>query len=190
MKKALGSVVLGTFVGSLLLANFLTPARKFADPSPDIVMESLDPTVLPYENLWATEITRRFHGAVGVIVHGGDFVEGQWVVGTSWQPWKHITPVEEVLTHFEHLYPDRTIVLVSCNPGHVHLHGHPRVWYALDSVWVFPDRAMGKETEAGAKFRTIDNNLWAAILADNDQNRWTKFPTIVGSIFEFVNAGE
>lgn len=163
------------------------PQNKYP---PMVDIECLDRSIEPYAEMWRLEISRRFPDALGVIVHGGDFVEGHWIVGTAWQNWKHVTPIEEVITHYEHIYPGRVIVLVSCNPGHVRLTSHPGVYYALDSVWVYPDRQMDKAGAAGQKLNTLDKTMWNILLGDESkqQSRSEMFPGYVGSIFEFIEA--
>ena len=114
-------------------------------PRPSVIVEPLDETI-PAESLadWRVEVQRRFPRAVVVIVHGGDFVRGQWVVRTSFN---HVEPAADVVRRFQTEYPDRVVVFVSCNPGHIRL-GVPGVYYALDSVWIIPDRNVDTSREA------------------------------------------
>lgn len=125
---------------ALVLISVLTLnavfSYKSAAPSarPNIVMETLDPSLEQYEGMWAREISRRFDNAVGVLVHGGDFVEGQWIVGSHAQPWRHVTPIQEVVKNIQKKYPGRTVVVLACNTGHLKL-GIPGVFYAHSSVW-------------------------------------------------------
>jgi hypothetical protein len=58
---------------------------------PRVIMEVLDPSLEQFSTMWRDEIGRRFDNAVGVLCHGGDFVPGEWVAGTSDQPWAHVS---------------------------------------------------------------------------------------------------
>lgn len=126
---------------------------------PSVIVEPLDPTLEGEAAAqWRLEVQRRFPRAVVVIVHGGDYVRGEWTVKSSYN---HAEHADVVARRFKELYPDRVVVFVSCNPGHYHL-GVPGVYYALDSVWVHPDRNEGPH---------------AAEVND---------PEVIGNIFEFV----
>jgi hypothetical protein len=125
-------------------------------------MEVLDPSLDQYSTMWRDEIGRRFDNAVGVLVHGGDFVDGQWIVGSHRQPWKHVTPIQTVVREMQAKYPDRTIVLLACNTGHLKL-GIPGVFYGSSSVWCVPDRALTPEMfKNGLATEKIDDEDEAA----------------------------
>lgn len=143
------------------------------DNQPDVVMHCMDPAIPEAGvKLWKKEIARRFHCSVGIVVHGGEFVEGQWLVKTSGLSSCVARPAAEVVRHYQGMYPNRTIVLISCNPGHLSL-GVPGVWYARANVWVVPDREMTPENTG---------MHWAFF----GKSRWEEYPDAVGSIFEFV----
>lgn len=139
---------------------------------PSVIMEVYDPSLYKFEAAWRDEIDRRFDHAVGILVHGGDFVSGQWIVGASSQPWMHVTEVSKLVEEVKAKYPDRIVVLLACNPGHVHLN-IPGVYYALDSVWCLPDRAITPEMFVGS---------WEP----GEISRWQSDPNVVGNIYEFV----
>lgn len=122
------------------------------------------------KNLWAAEVERHYPGAVGVLCHGQD-VDGKWTlfpdhldidfsmfpeIVTRVVQDKPIPVAEEVAT-LKAAYPGRLIVLVVCNPHH-HRLNVTGVVYALDSVYVVPDRI-----------------------------RLVSDPEAVGNIFEFVS---
>lgn len=131
--------------------------------SPDVVMEVLDPSLRPYERLWQAEIGRRFHNAVGIMCHGGNHLDGTW--DTSATNFNHVATLQQVVAMEQARYPNRTLIVIACNPGHLKL-GISNVYYAPDNIWLEPDRdAMGEED--------------AAIRA-------VAYPNYVGSIFEFV----
>ena len=135
--------------------------------------------------MWRDEIGRRFTNAVGVLVHGGDFVEGQWIVGTHRQPWEHVTPIQTLVRDVQAKYPDRTIVLLACNTGHLPL-GIPGVYYASSSVWCVPDRAITPDMfENGLAMQKLDKP-WCQIIVEPVKTRWQEDPDAVGNIFEFV----
>lgn len=173
MKKYLahGAAILGlAFVFSIITTAIYVEGNEESRPAaprvqeieqPAVVVETLDPSLARYSPLWQAEIGRRFSHAVGVFVHGGDIVDGEWVVRTSIRP-GHSMRVQEVVSHFQALYPTRTIVLLACNPGHLKL-GIPGVYYAKSNVWCVPDRALAEVTD-----------------------RWQKYPEVVGNIYELV----
>lgn len=94
-------------------------------PQQTVIVECLDPTLEPFANGWKTEVARRFPDAVVILVHGGNFVEGQWIVEGDYASGMHVQPVEDVILKYEKLFPHRPIVLTACNPGHVILHNFP-----------------------------------------------------------------
>lgn len=169
MKKVTPGTVLITIYVTVILGALAAifassvPNTPTIVSQPDVVMEVLDPTLKPYERLWAAEIGRRFHNAVGVFCHGGNHLALTW--DTSVASYGHVVTIQDVVRYEQARYPDRTIVLISCNPGHLKL-GIPNVYYAPDNIWLEPDRdAMGEED--------------AAI-------RVSTYPNYVGSIFEFI----
>lgn len=96
---------------------------------------------------WTVEVARRFPDAVVVIGHGMVVVEGEWLlVDQVHHKYRH---VEEVVASYQHLYPDRPLVLVCCNSTHIHLH-IKGVWYSLQDVDVVPDKNIPEASaEAG-----------------------------------------
>jgi hypothetical protein len=194
-------------LASGLMGLVLRPrSETFTTPQPAVIMEVLDPSLADYAPLWRDEIGRRFTHAVGVLVHGGDFVEGQWVVGSSYDYGQHVTPVATIVKHYQRLYPDRTIVLLACNTGHLRL-GIPGVYYATSPVWCVPDRALTDMTEAHAKATLYDGEgedaddpapppttkpsplfpfLPFVITREPPKTRWQEDPDAAGNIFEFV----
>lgn len=182
----------GAIVSILMLLGlafgffFATPPdnTRFTQ-APRVIIEVCDHSLEQFALMWEVELGRRFDHAVGIICHGGDFVEGEWVVVAGLQPWKHVTPVRDLVCHFQQLYPDRIIVLISCNPGHIKL-GIPGVYYAYDSVWVYPDRNIAEAERASELTLT-----WTRLMDDEDsagekKSRAELYPTVVGSVFEFI----
>jgi hypothetical protein len=142
---------------------------------PAVAMEVLDQSLEPYAAMWQKEIARRFPHAVGILVHGNDFVEGEWTVGANLSD-SRVSLTKNVVEHYQKLYPDRTIVLVSCNPGHLKL-GIPGVYYAPASVWCVPDREMTAEMYKG------EGEGEGRLTLDG---RWSEAPDVVGNVYEFV----
>lgn len=112
----------------------------------------------PYVPLWRAEVARRFPDAVIIIGHGND-VKGQWqltpdiIIGHFLVPLPPI-PVIRAIQEAKAKYPGRTIVVVSCNPGHYKL-TESGVAYALDSVFCVPDRieaGRSGDSEPGSVF--------------------------------------
>lgn len=162
---------------------------------PPVVMQVLDPSLEPFAPAWQAEIGRRFPHSVGILCHGGYFLEGQWI--TSSVQYQHLTTVQEVVKHVQAQYPDRTIVLLACNVDH-HSLNIPGVYYAHSSVWCVPDRAI---TGSGLDRMMIDHPCPPplpiatqpayVVQPDADvvvaeKSRWESDPEVVGNIFEFV----
>src|SRR5262245_50681860 len=45
--------------------------------TPRVIIETLDHSLLVYEDAWKKEVGRRFSNAAVILVHGGDFVAGE-----------------------------------------------------------------------------------------------------------------
>lgn len=159
-----------SLVALLLLVLVLFPRHSRVEiQAPAVVMEVLDGSLEEYAPLWQAEIARRFPHAVGILVHGGDFVEGEWIVGANLADGR-VTPIQDVVEHYRRLYPDRTIVVLACNPGHLKMN-IPGVYYATASVWCVPDREMAEPRSENSL--TLDG-------------RWSTAPDVAGNIYEFV----
>lgn len=174
-------------ISMFLVALLIEVNYKSAAPSarPNVVMETLDPSLEPYEAMWEREISRRFDNAVGILVHGGDFVEGQWIVGSHVQPWRHVTPIQEIVRNVQKKYPGRTVVVLACNTGHLKL-GIPGVYYAHSSVWCVPDRELRPEMfQAAVARQTLGSILIIPSRPLHQSTRWEEMPDLVGNIFEF-----
>lgn len=183
-----------------LVGLWLRPSFELHRQTPPVVMEVLDPSLAAFAPLWRDEIGRRFDNAVGILVHGGDFVEGQWIAGTNVAMFRRVTPMREVVEHYQRLYPDRVVVLLACNTGSLRL-GIPGVYYAKSSVWSVPDRAVTPEMyENGlAEQKLPDCNfdedpedeppqsVRPAALSPPKPTRWQGDPDVVGNVFEFVS---
>lgn len=156
-----------------------------AKAQPQVIERVLDPTLEPFANMWQKEINRRFDNAVMILVHGGDFVEDQWIVG-DWQyrSGVHVRPIKDVVAETQKMYPGRTIVLLACNPGHLNL-GIPGVYYAKSSVWCIPDRDMDQATPSMSTMTLNDTKPMSR--AYINLGRWDEDPDVVGNIFEFVS---
>lgn len=166
---------------------------------PAVVMEVMDPSLNQYAPLWQKEIGRRFSNAVGVLCHGGEFIEDEWIVGSPTYG-RSAQTADSLVAHFQAKYPGRTIVLLACNPGHLHLHVKG-VYHATDSVWCVPDRENGKAGQDLAKLGERNDDKRGLPDDDGDQtpteerghpapeikiNRSDLEPNVVGNIFEFV----
>jgi hypothetical protein len=93
--------------------------------------------------LWQDEIASKYPDAVVVCCHGNDD-KGVWsfhpdtVIAGFRVPLPPI-PVEAGVAKLKREYPGRTIVLLTCNPGH-HRLTIPGVVYSLNNVWIEPDK--------------------------------------------------
>ena len=172
------------------LSTLLLPSAPLAE-YPNTTMVVLDPTLAAMAPLWQAEIDRRFHGAVGVICHGGDFVSGQWI--TSNKNYGHFTTAVEVAEHFKAAYPGRVIVLLACNTGHVRL-GVSGVYYAPSFVWCIPDRNVKSEGDDSDETMTPGpvtkpappQVLIRVIRIPPAPTRWEQHPDYVGNVFEMI----
>lgn len=164
--------------------SFGEPRSAPVRPQPAVIIETLDPSLDRFAAAWKKEIGRRFDSAVGVLVHGGDFVEGQWIIGS--RPGSgHVEPVNAVLDRIQEKYPGRIIVLLACNTGHLKLSGRPGVFYAMAPVWCVPDRSMAG-FDLTALYETFDYGDVSVLDVFGD--RWVSEPDNVGNVFEFVEA--
>jgi hypothetical protein len=150
------------------------PLKPIDDPQ--VVMVVVDPSLQPYAAMWQREVERRFHNAVAILVHGGDFVEGEWIVGTSFMPGRHVTKATELVEHYKSIYPNRRIVLLACNTGHIPL-GISGVYYSRSSVWLVPDRDLTPAMMIDGSGSEKLGPIWPRREIDQDA---------VGNIFEFV----
>jgi hypothetical protein len=204
LKKIACSIL--TTVAATLIAyaawSCIRPAELTAG-QPAVIMVVLDPTLNSIAPTWQHEIARRFPNAVGVFVHGNNYVEDEWIASTA----LHATPEVKLARKYKRLFPGRTIVILSCNPGHLKL-GEPDVYYAMSNIWLIPDRelkledgGLGRLTMNGDP-TTQPSTQPAAPLFDltplsflrptqpqvvrPDPTRWERDPDCVGNIFEFV----
>lgn len=157
-----------------LLATFIVVAAptKKTPPTPQVIMEVLDPSLEEFAPAWEQEIVRRFPHSVGVLCHGGDAVHGDWLCLPFGGP-GGCEPIEWLIAREQAKYPDRTIVLLCCNVHHDLITGHKGVYYAPSSVWCVPDRA-AVVSQPDFRF-TLDGRSIAE-------------PDDVGNIFEFNEA--
>lgn len=189
------SIIAVPILGLAILARILYPDPSSSAMPPIVqtlcpvhitggapcIVDVLDPSLEVYAPMWAAEIQRRFPHSVAILCHGGDFVEGEWILGTN-PGSRHVERTEDVVRRIVAEYPDRTIVLLACNPGHLRLNV-PGVWYATDSVWCVPDRALTADMmNSGVGNLTLGGSLLGLDLP----SRWQVEPGLVGSIFEFV----
>jgi len=117
---------------------------------------------------WKIEVARRFPYALLFVCHGSvgyDIVTGL----PGWYLFPEASGripvrVDLMARKIRDANPGRVIVILSCNPGHFKLTGLPGVYYALDSIWLWPDKNV--EDTSGIKAE----------------------PGVVGNIHEFVSA--
>lgn len=170
------AMVFAIVLGPLITAHVMAPSHQLTQPN--VIVEVFDHSLDPFVPMWQKEVGRRFSNTVVVLCHGGDFVRGEWVVGS--QPGSgHIEKVDDVLARVKAQYPGRQLVLLACNTGHL----TPKisgVYYATASVWCIPDRAITPEL--------MQNHDALLTLDGESQNRWTDSPDVVGNIFEFIRS--
>jgi hypothetical protein len=93
---------------------------------------------------WVRDARFRFgENIVLVLCHGAEGFDEEWVFSPgpvySWPLGYTIhgcpnISVAKGVSHVRKLYPDRTIVLITCNPGGLELVGHPNVYYCRRNV--------------------------------------------------------
>jgi hypothetical protein len=190
VKKAMLRVlfVLAVLIG--LGMGFSCDSKRDTHPQPGVVMRVLDPSLEQFAVMWQHEVERRFDNAVVVLVHGGDFVEGQWIVGDwSYRSGMHVRPVGEIIREANKAFPGRTIVLVACNPGHLDLGStgvDVPVYYAKSSVWCVPDRDVPTVSPELARAKLVFGMKAKAARHTLESSRWASDPDLTGNIFEFV----
>lgn len=175
MKHFKKSLAMALFIfGMFLYTLIATMPKTGVLDSPSVIVETLDPSLEGFAPLWKVEVGRRFSNAIVLLVHGVDFVQGEWIVGASIAP-HHVMRIQDVVKEYQHRYPNRTMIVLACNTGHLHL-GIPGVYYSHSSVWCIPDRGLTPDMfkEAGV---TLDGEA---------QSRWQAESDIVGNIFEFT----
>lgn len=173
------------FLATTAVYLFSTPTRIAPVGNPTVVMEVLDPTLEQFAPAWRVEIARRVPNAVGILVHGGAFVQNEWIAGAGYAG--HITLTTEIVKHYRDVYPDRVLVLLACNPGHLKL-GIPGVYYSMSNVWCVPDRGVSPDK---AKYSVVNRKLGDFEFRDLYQledgvSRSQSEPDVVGNIYEFV----
>jgi len=117
---------------------------------------------------WKIEVARRFPDALLFVCHGStgfDITTGEkgWYLFPEAQG-RIPVRVDVALRGIKVANPGRIIVLLSCNPDHFRLTGLSNVYYALDAIWLWPD----KSGENGERIKAQ--------------------PNVVGSIYEFIEA--
>lgn len=186
MKRFL-TLILLSLVVLLGIGGCGTPTSTISHTKqPQVIMRVLDPTLEPFASMWQAEIGRRFPDAVGVLVHGGDFVEGQWIVGDwTYRSDRHVRLATDVVKEAEAMYPGRTVVLLACNPGHLDL-GIPGVYYAHSSVWCVPDRDTASVLPEIARQQILfGQRAKSEGKKELDRGRWVQDSDVIGNIFEF-----
>lgn len=195
-------LVLIVITVALALAVFVVHVPVHT-PTSGVVMEVLDPSLQVFAPMWQKEIARRFPDAVGVLCHGGEFVDGQWIV--SAKAYGRDLTAQDIARFAQAHYPGRVIVLLCCNPGHLKL-GIPGVYHADDSVWCVPDRALTPEMfrEANQKLAQCTPRCPCAhgapastrpsedgpdsddVIQPAQPPRWDTDPGVAGNIYEFI----
>lgn len=177
LAKIVSLVMSLMFVSGLIFGTLLTPAPSHQITQPNVIVEVFDHSLDPFVPMWQKEVGRRFTNAVVVLCHGGDFLRGEWIVGS--QPGSgHVETVDAVLMRVQKQYPGRQVVLLACNTGHL----TPKtkdVYYAMSSVWCVPDRGINGPDAIGSRRLTLDGQL---------ENRWDGDSDVVGNIWEFVKS--
>jgi hypothetical protein len=148
---------------------------------PGVIVEVLDPSLQQFAVDWQVEVGRRFPKALVILCHGGNFIEGEWSVKAAVR-WPY-TSAQHLVRHYQQLYPDRVVVLLACNVGHLKLNV-PGAYYAHSSVWCEPDRATGGAPEND--YRMLDDDPESP-LGGHEASRWTVDPEVVGNVFEFIS---
>jgi hypothetical protein len=160
---------------SLLILVSCTFGKVEHRDRPNVQMVVLDPSLQEFSVLWQHEIERRYPKAVGILCHGGDLVDGDWVVKVA--NGNHILmKAADLVKHYKEEYPDRQIVFLACNTGHLKLNV-PGVVYSHSSVWCCPDRDVSSHPEL--QYLKMDGKQ-----DETNGNRSELEPDVVGNVFE------
>jgi hypothetical protein len=143
--------------------------------------------------MWKTEAARRFPNCVILLAHGQDlsgvfytFPDGILQTGR---------PVETEMDLLQSEYPGRTVLILSCNPEGVAIHGHKGCYYFPNSVWVIPDRDTADEGIQGLVPLMLGGVWHVPHHADENPfespkpvNRWATDSGVCGNVFEAISA--
>lgn len=189
MSKRNRLLILAAFVFAVssitALLDGMFDGPKIHTYGPAVIMDVRDDSLGEFAPAWATEVQRRFPHAVMILCHGAGICKNQWIiVDKPGGVYGDVAePVDVVLDQERAEYPDRTIVLLACNPCHIAIHGHSDCYYADASVWCTPDRAMLPFT---TNRYSIDGNR--GDVPNDVRPRSEANPDVVGNIFEFLEA--
>lgn len=148
------------------------------DSRPDCIVDVHDPSLDMFVNAWQMEVQRRFHNSIVLLCHGGGDVDGVWLMLDHGVP----RIAQDVIREEQAKYPNRILVILACNPGHLKLTGLPRVYYSTASTWCEPDRSL---TGGSLDRMTLDGE---EVPMRNTETRWQSDPDVTGNIFEMVEA--
>jgi hypothetical protein len=156
---------------------------------PDVIIDVRDASLDSYGPAWERELGRRFHNSVAILCHGGNVVQGEWLVQNDPDGgYAHtVCTVQQMIVAEQREYPGRTVILLCCNPDHEVLHGYPNVYYAPSSVWCIPDRECPPNTGEG-RMTTQQVRGRGGYYDVESQSRWGEDPDDVGNAFEFISA--
>lgn len=126
----------------LIWAAFLTPCFYYGRHAVHGIHHYDGITILgdiKISEPWREETARRFPTALVYASHGAN-CGGKWICQNPDFPdsLEDAFYVHDLALSLRQQYPDRVIVLVICNPGHLHV-GVPGVFYANDDVLIDPD---------------------------------------------------
>jgi hypothetical protein len=108
-------------------------------PPPKITSISLDRDLDYSLGLWEHEARRRFPaGCVVLHVHGTDAIAGNWFFRPDPRD-EPLMPAVPTIRLLRTLYPNKPLVIASCNPSATTLPSMPGVYYAKDNVWCEPN---------------------------------------------------
>ena len=195
--KIVRNTLFAWLIGSIVLGAFLVDRAGTNQPTtpavPNVIIDVLDPALTPYAAGWQKEIARRFPDAVGVLCHGRSFIHNEWIV--SAQSFGHLSTAQDVVAYEKARYPGKVIVLLCCNPDHLDL-GISGVYFARDSVWCIPDRAMTNTLtyrmalydvpDAYCPRDMLPSPKHGVVMDGPAKSRWEEDPGVVGNIFEFI----
>ena len=117
---------------------------------------------------WRKESTKRFKKTPFFFFAHGGYRNNEWVVFGPWDMEPKIE-VEYIAEQLRNNHPNRDIIIVVCNGLGMELKNNPRVFYAKDAVWIWPDSYLNKISRV---FRDLNE------------------PNVVGDINEFVMSVE
>lgn len=175
------------------------PRDVYESQLPQVITECLDPSLEDFVPAWRTEIARRWHDpCVVILCHGGEPARGVWAVMVPGQP----ETADDLVIEMQRKYPNRILILLACNPGHLALKEHG-VFHSISETWCVPDHAVTSMEDISSEDRALMGTPatkpsfppipFPFEPAEEDEpphvsgpTRWQAHPDVCGNAFELI----